>query len=123
MVGLAWVEKKSCTWFIVSSWAAGRTSRRSSVCNACVTHGGGHGTLPTGCSKRRARVHAKTRGRGPLSAVPERRASAGCVVGVVQCKSEALVRGGVCCRGINEVLPGFEPGSLDSESRVLTITP
>ncbi len=23
----------------------------------------------------------------------------------------------------NEVLPGFEPGSLDSESRVLTITP
>jgi hypothetical protein len=25
--------------------------------------------------------------------------------------------------GINEVLPGFEPGSLDSESRVLTITP
>ena len=23
----------------------------------------------------------------------------------------------------NEVIPGFEPGSLDSESRVLTITP
>ena len=23
----------------------------------------------------------------------------------------------------SEVLPGFEPGSLDSESRVLTITP
>ena len=31
--------------------------------------------------------------------------------------------GGRLGRSINEVLPGFEPGSLDSESRVLTITP
>ena len=31
--------------------------------------------------------------------------------------------GGRLGRSINEVLPGFETGSLDSESRVLTITP
>ena len=37
--------------------------------------------------------------------------------------ADDAVREGVGGKTKNEVLPGFEPGSLDSESRVLTITP
>ena len=38
----------------------------------------------------------------------------------VGCRCDRYV---TCGKRENKVLPGFEPGSLDSESRVLTITP
>jgi hypothetical protein len=63
---------------------------------------GGKQTIPSRCSNR----ERATRGR---LAVPQR-----------SNKGDAVAPAG----GVqNEVLPGFEPGSLDSESRVLTITP
>ena len=120
MVGPAWVEEQSV--IVVLRAGVGRENIYPGVLWYSRRRPW-HGTRSTGCWKRRARVHTKTRERGPLPAVWKQRASAGWVEDVVPCKSEALVRSGVCWRGINEVLPGFEPGSLDSESRVLTITP
>ena len=80
-------------------------------------------------TRRRSRVRTSDCVRirsGRVAQMAERRSNKPSVVGSIPtvttfCQGFGLGGLGLC--GKMEVLPGFEPGSLDSKSRVLTITP